>query len=125
MLSSDLNGNNIETILEVAIVDPEQIAVDWIGNNIYVVETEVSRIEVCSMDGRHRASVITDGIERPRGLALDSTKGYVRNLLQFWGDNVGERLYLLNCLLIVPESFVLYAYFSKTNTFPNLKLAVL
>ena len=75
MLSSDLDGNNIETILEISIVDPEQIAVDWVGNNLYVVETEVSRIEVCTMDGKHRASVVTDGIEKPRGLALDSTQG--------------------------------------------------
>ena len=75
MLSSDLDGNNIIDILDISIVDPEQVVVDWIGNNIYVVETEVSRIEVCSMDGKHRASVITDGIEQPRGLALDSTQG--------------------------------------------------
>ena len=70
-----MNGNNIQTILEISIADPEQIAVDWIANNLYIVETEVSRIDVCSMDGVHRASVITDGIEKPRGLALDPTKG--------------------------------------------------
>ena len=57
------------------MVDPEQVAVDWIANNLYFVETRVSRIEVCSLDGVHRSSVITDGIQNPGGLALDPTKG--------------------------------------------------
>ncbi|CAK8674679.1 unnamed protein product [Clavelina lepadiformis] len=77
IMSSDMNGGQATTVLDVSIQNPEQVAVDWIANNLYIIETLVSRIEVCNFDGSHRSSIITDGIKSPRGLALDPTKGYM------------------------------------------------
>ena len=45
------------------------------GNTLYVVETFVGRIDVCSFDGLHRTSVLSDGLVNPRGIALDPTRG--------------------------------------------------
>uniref|UniRef100_H2YAY7 EGF-like domain-containing protein n=1 Tax=Ciona savignyi TaxID=51511 RepID=H2YAY7_CIOSA len=77
VMSANTDGNNQKVILDKAISDPEQVAVDWIGNNLYVVETKVGRIDICNFDGSHRTGVVTNGLRNPRGLALDPTKGYM------------------------------------------------
>nr|XP_039251753.1 low-density lipoprotein receptor-related protein 2-like [Styela clava] len=75
--SANMDGTNVRDVINTGIKDPEQIAVDWIANNIYIVETSVERIEVCDFEGKHRTGVITTGLKSPRGLALDPTVGYM------------------------------------------------
>ena len=70
-----MDGSDKKTVLSAAIEDPEGIAVDWVGNNLYIVETLVGRIDVCDFDGQHRSNILSDGLVNPRGIALDSTKG--------------------------------------------------
>nr|XP_026695954.1 low-density lipoprotein receptor-related protein 2-like isoform X2 [Ciona intestinalis] len=77
IMSSNVDGNNQKVVLDKSIEDPELVAVDWVGNNLYIVETKVARIDVCNFDGSHRSSVLTEGLRQPRGLALDPTKGYM------------------------------------------------
>lgn len=48
-----------------------KIAVDWVTNNIYLVQKSLSRIDVFSPDGVNRTSLITTGLFAPTALALD------------------------------------------------------
>lgn len=57
------------------IVNPRNIAVDWIGKKIYVVETGSRRIDVMDYTGKTRAVVIGDGLTLPIDIAVDPTRG--------------------------------------------------
>ena len=48
---------------------------DWIGLHLYWTDKETNQIEVSELDGRHRAVLISQGLESPRGLALDPREG--------------------------------------------------
>lgn len=59
----------------------EGLAVDWLGDNIYWVDSDRKVIELAKPDGAHRLTLIKEGLDRPRSLALDVKKG-----LMFWTD---------------------------------------
>ena len=53
----------------------EGLAVDWVGENIYWVESKLDQIEVAKLDGRFRRTLISDDIQSPRAIALDPHEG--------------------------------------------------
>uniref|UniRef100_A0A8D1CWI3 Low-density lipoprotein receptor-related protein 2 n=1 Tax=Sus scrofa TaxID=9823 RepID=A0A8D1CWI3_PIG len=77
VFSLDIDGLVIREVLSVSIEDPENLAVDWINNKLYIVETNVNRIDLANLDGSHRITLITENLGRPRGIALDPTVGYL------------------------------------------------
>lgn len=50
---------------------PENIAVDWVGRNLYWVDSVLQTIEVSTIDGQFRKILFNKNITSPRGLALD------------------------------------------------------
>jgi low density lipoprotein-related protein 2 len=54
---------------------PENLAVDWVNNKLYLVETKVSRIDMVNLDGSQRVTLITENLGNPRGIAVDPTVG--------------------------------------------------
>ena len=59
-------------ILEKNIRMPISIAVDWITNKLYIVEAELARIDMFSLDGRKmKTNIITNNIYRPQSVAID------------------------------------------------------
>ena len=48
---------DIEPIVENGLGTAEGLAVDWIGQNIYWVESKLDQIEVAKLDGRFRRYV--------------------------------------------------------------------
>ncbi|XP_015843100.1 low-density lipoprotein receptor-related protein 2 [Peromyscus maniculatus bairdii] len=77
VFSTDINGLNTQEILNVSVEAPENLAVDWINNKLYLVETKVNRIDVVNLDGSQRLTLITENLGHPRGIALDPTVGYL------------------------------------------------
>nr|KAF6496225.1 LDL receptor related protein 2 [Rousettus aegyptiacus] len=73
--SVGINGLDTQEVLNVSIDDPENLAVDWVNNKLYVVETKVNRIDMVNLDGSHRVILITENLGHPRGIALDPTVG--------------------------------------------------
>uniref|UniRef100_A0A8C9DCQ9 LDL receptor related protein 2 n=1 Tax=Panthera leo TaxID=9689 RepID=A0A8C9DCQ9_PANLE len=73
VFSVDINGLNIQEV--VSLDDPENLAVDWINNKLYLVETKVNRIDMVNIDGSHRLTLITENLGHPRGIAVDPTVG--------------------------------------------------
>ena len=57
------------------------MAVDWIGQNLYWVESKFDQIEVANLQGKFRKTLIFKDIQSPRGIALDPQES-----LLFWTD---------------------------------------
>uniref|UniRef100_A0A8C6QUZ8 Low-density lipoprotein receptor-related protein 2 n=1 Tax=Nannospalax galili TaxID=1026970 RepID=A0A8C6QUZ8_NANGA len=77
VFSVDINGLNIREVLNESIDAPENLAVDWVNNKLYLVETKVNRIDMVNLDGSQRVTLITENLGYPRGIALDPTVGYL------------------------------------------------
>uniref|UniRef100_A0A673U7E3 EGF-like domain-containing protein n=1 Tax=Suricata suricatta TaxID=37032 RepID=A0A673U7E3_SURSU len=73
VFSVDLDDYHIEEV--VSLDDPENLAVDWVNNKLYLVETKVSRIDMVNIYGSHRVVLITENLGHPRGIAVDPTVG--------------------------------------------------
>jgi len=52
----------------------EKMAIDWIGRRIFWTESSSKRISVATLDGKERR-ILTNTINNPRGIAIDSTLG--------------------------------------------------
>lgn len=71
----DMDGSHLKVILNVSVDYPENLAVDWVNNKLYVVEASVNRIDMLDFDGNNRVTLIAENLGNPRGLALDPTVG--------------------------------------------------
>lgn len=54
---------------------PVAIAVDWIGDKLFVADALGQKIDVFELDGRWHAIVISNNMSEPTDLALDPTQG--------------------------------------------------
>uniref|UniRef100_A0A8C0TXJ2 Low-density lipoprotein receptor-related protein 2 n=1 Tax=Canis lupus familiaris TaxID=9615 RepID=A0A8C0TXJ2_CANLF len=86
VFSVDISGFNIQEV--ISLDDPENLAVDWINNKLYLVETKVNRIDMVNLDGSHRIILITGNLGHPRGIAVDPTVGYL--FFSDWESLSGE-----------------------------------
>lgn len=57
--------------------EPISIAVDWIGNKLYVVDGVGQKIDVFELNGRWHSIVLSSNLTNPSDIALDPTKGYM------------------------------------------------
>ncbi|XP_023232973.1 low-density lipoprotein receptor-related protein 1-like [Centruroides sculpturatus] len=71
---------SIHIIVEEGLGMIEGLCVDWIGHNLYWVDSEYHHIEVAKFDGSMRTSLI-DGVTRPKSIAVDPHVGFL-----FWAD---------------------------------------
>nr|XP_042899679.1 low-density lipoprotein receptor-related protein 1 isoform X4 [Parasteatoda tepidariorum] len=72
---------NIEVVVQTGLATAEGLAVDWIGENLYWVESNLDQIEVAKLTGEHRRTLIASNMENPRAIALDPRFGML-----FWTD---------------------------------------
>lgn len=72
---------NIQVIVETGLSTAEGLAVDYIGLNLYWVESMLDQIEVAKFDGSCRKTLIAGSMESPRSVALDP-----RHRVMFWTD---------------------------------------
>ncbi|XP_044727187.1 prolow-density lipoprotein receptor-related protein 1 isoform X2 [Chrysoperla carnea] len=73
--------SNIEVVVQTGIATAEGLAVDWIGQNLYWVESNLDQIEVARLNGSFRRTLVAGDMESPRAIALDPRVG-----LLFWTD---------------------------------------
>ncbi|XP_021094201.1 low-density lipoprotein receptor-related protein 2 isoform X1 [Heterocephalus glaber] len=88
VFSIDMNSLKIQEIVNVSIETPENLAVDWVNNKLYIVETRVNRIDMVNLDGSHRVTLIAENLGHPRGVAVDPTVGYL--FFSDWESLSGE-----------------------------------
>ena len=68
---------NIVPIVTSGLATTEGVAVDWIGENIYWVESSLDQIEVAKIDGTQRTTLIAGNMTSPRAIAVDPLEGFV------------------------------------------------
>ena len=69
---------NISPIIDIAnpgTWSPSAIAVDWIGNNLYVVDALGQKINVFDIEGLYSSIVVTSNLTSPVDIALDPIMG--------------------------------------------------
>jgi hypothetical protein len=67
--------SNIEVVVQTGLATAEGLAVDWIGENLYWVESNLDQIEVARLNGSYRRTLIAGDMESPRAIALDPRYG--------------------------------------------------
>lgn len=56
----------------------EDLALDWVTNNLYVTDSALKRIFVCRVDGAFCAAAVATGVDAPRAIVLNPAETYVR-----------------------------------------------
>ena len=84
---------------------PDDVAIDWIGNNLYWVDSLWARIEVMNLDTRSRRELLQTGPNtNPRAIAVDPTTRYMytRDSELLWSIHQGKihEVFLEGVLLI-------------------------
>lgn len=72
---------SIDVVVHSGLLTAEGLAVDWIGHNLYWVDSNLDQIEVAQINGSFRRTLIAGEIDSPRALALDPREGWL-----FWTD---------------------------------------
>lgn len=71
---SDLDGANIESVVDPTGAIPHDLTLDTSGGKVYWVELGTDTIRRCNLNGANLETVVATG-DRPRGLALDLSQG--------------------------------------------------
>lgn len=72
---------NIEVVIQTGLATAEGLAVDWVGENLYWVESNLDQIEVAKLNGSFRKTLISGQMVSPRSIAVDPREGVL-----FWTD---------------------------------------
>ena len=75
------SATNIDTVVSRGIATAEGLAVDWITEHLYWVESNLDQIEVADFSGNDRLTLVSGFMDSPRAIALDPKVG-----LLFWTD---------------------------------------
>uniref|UniRef100_A0A3B3RJA6 EGF-like domain-containing protein n=1 Tax=Paramormyrops kingsleyae TaxID=1676925 RepID=A0A3B3RJA6_9TELE len=59
---------DIEVVIQYGLATTEGLAVDWIADNIYWVESKLNQIEVAKLDGSMRTTLMAEGVDHPRAI---------------------------------------------------------
>jgi hypothetical protein len=84
IVSSNLDGSLVKTVISDDIKKPEDVAIDYIGRNIYFTDPVNVSIGVCTIGGLFCQGIITTGLKKPRGIAVYPTKGLL--VYTDWGN---------------------------------------
>ncbi|CAH1397949.1 unnamed protein product [Nezara viridula] len=65
----------------------EGLAYDWIGGNVYWLDSRLNTIEVATEYGANRVVLLKENITQPRGMMLDPSPGARWLFWTDWGEN--------------------------------------
>ena len=61
--------------MDDGIKSPQGIAIDWVARRLYWTDSENDNIELTGLDASSRRILINEGLDEPRALAVDPTRG--------------------------------------------------
>lgn len=73
---------------------PVALAVDWVGDKLYVADSLGQKVDVFELDGRWHAVVLGSNLTSPADLALDPTLG-----LMFVADSSQVSMMSINVII--------------------------
>ncbi|XP_017271351.1 low-density lipoprotein receptor-related protein 1 isoform X3 [Kryptolebias marmoratus] len=80
-----INGSNVQVLHRTLLSNPDGLAVDWVGGNLYWCDKGRDTIEVSKLNGAYRTVLVNSGLKEPRAVAVDVRYGYL--YWSDWGDN--------------------------------------
>lgn len=87
ILSSRLDGTNVRSEIDVGLVKPEDVSIDYIGRNVYFTDSQAKIIGVVSMDTKFWTTIISQNVDKPRGIAVFPERGFL--FYADWGTQPG------------------------------------
>uniref|UniRef100_A0A1A8PVW5 Low density lipoprotein receptor-related protein 1 n=4 Tax=Nothobranchius TaxID=28779 RepID=A0A1A8PVW5_9TELE len=76
-----INGSNVQVLHRTLLSNPDGLAVDWVGGNLYWCDKGRDTIEVSKLNGAYRTVLVNNGLKEPRAIAVDVRYGYL-----YWSD---------------------------------------
>lgn len=73
--------NKTEVLHHALLQNPDGLAVDWVGRNLYWCDKGLDTIEVSTLDGKYRRILINKNLQEPRAIVLHP---YQKTM--FWTD---------------------------------------
>jgi low density lipoprotein-related protein 2 len=83
----DKSENKAEAIIKNGVDLVEGLAYDWVGKNLYWLDSRLNSIEVSKINGTHRMILVNANISQPRGLTLDPSPSAKFLFWTDWGEN--------------------------------------
>lgn len=80
-------GQEPQDIISIGLDLVEGLAYDWIGKNLYWLDSKLNTIEVVSELGDNRLVLARENITQPRGMCLDPNPGARWLFWTDWGEN--------------------------------------
>uniref|UniRef100_H9GB47 EGF-like domain-containing protein n=1 Tax=Anolis carolinensis TaxID=28377 RepID=H9GB47_ANOCA len=81
----NINGSNVQVLHRTGLSNPDGLAVDWVGGNLYWCDKGRDTIEVSKLNGAYRTVLVNSGLREPRALVVDVQNGYL--YWTDWGDH--------------------------------------
>ena len=78
------SGPTGQPVTLASLQNPDGLAVDWVGRNLFWCDKGSDTIEVTNLSGEFRRVVVSSGLQEPRALAVDPGEG--RIYWSDWGD---------------------------------------
>lgn len=75
---------HLQILHNTNIINPDGLAVDWVGRNLYWCDKHTDTIEVSKLNGSFRRVLLNTNLEEPRGLEAFPKRGYL--FYTDWGD---------------------------------------
>lgn len=69
------NGSDVREVVGSGLDLVEGLSFDWIGRNVYWVDSRLHTIEACDENGKHRAVILGKNVSQPRGIVVDGREG--------------------------------------------------
>lgn len=80
-------GSEPQNIITTGLDLVEGLAYDWVGGNIYWLDSKLNTIEVAKEDGTMRTTLMSGNITQPRGMCLDPAPNAKWLFWTDWGEN--------------------------------------
>lgn len=80
-------GSEPQVIISTGLDLVEGLAYDWVGGNIYWLDSKLNTIEVAREDGSSRTALLSGNITQPRGMCLDPAPNARWLFWTDWGEN--------------------------------------
>lgn len=80
-------GSEPQVVVTTGLDLVEGLAYDWIGGNLYWLDSKLNTIEVSKEDGSVRTALLSGNITQPRGMCLDPAPNARWLFWTDWGEN--------------------------------------